>query len=128
MADNEINVIIATSGDLSFLDSWRPYLSKQTLIIVAFGAQPSSVPEGFHHILYTRKDAEAILGAHITLLGTDLASAKAFGMLVSKARYVFTLDEDCVVAMDTEGQPVDPVGHHLRNLSTPSTPYYFNTL
>lgn len=51
------------------------------------------------------------------------SAVRAFGFLVSKARYIYTLDDDCFPPADGS----NPVELHLRNLATPSTPY-FNTL
>ena len=72
---------------------------------------------------------------------------------VSKKRYIFTIDDDCFVATDPDGASVfcsslssvegnashlppppppgariDAVKQHIRNLLTPATPHYFNTL
>ncbi len=42
---------------------------------------------------------------------------------------MYTIDDDCFVATDPgSGRPIDVMAGHLRNLLTPSTPYFFNTL
>lgn len=47
---------------------------------------------------------------------------------MSKKRYVFTIDDDVFVATDPlSKQPIDVMAGHLRNLLTPSTPYFWNT-
>ncbi len=48
---------------------------------------------------------------------------------MSRKRYVYTIDDDCFVATDpASGQPINVMAGHLRNLLTPSTPYFFNTM
>jgi reversibly glycosylated polypeptide/UDP-arabinopyranose mutase len=37
-------------------------------------------------------------------------------------------DENCAIAKDPAGKPTDPVEQHVVNLTSPSTPYFFNTL
>ena len=48
--------------------------------------------------------------------------------MVSKAKYVYTIDDDCFVAEDPQGNKINALEQHLRNISTPSTPFFFNTL
>ena len=43
-------------------------------------------------------------------------------------RYVYTIDDDCLPAEDEQGFKINPLALHLRNLRSPSTPYFFNTL
>ena len=47
---------------------------------------------------------------------------------ISKKRYIYTIDDDCFVATDPTGQKIDALQQHIRNLLTPSTPFFFNTL
>lgn len=48
---------------------------------------------------------------------------------MSKKRYVYTIDDDCFVASDPGTKEcVNVMAEHLRNLLTPSTPYFFNTM
>ncbi|GKA48170.1 UDP-arabinopyranose mutase 1-like protein [Tanacetum coccineum] len=51
-----------------------------------------------------------------------------FGYMVSKKKYIFTIDDDCFVAKDPSGKDIDALSQHIRNLLHPSTPYFFNTL
>lgn len=47
---------------------------------------------------------------------------------VSKKKYVYTIDDDCFVAKDPSGADINALEQHIRNLLTPSTPLFFNTL
>ena len=49
-------------------------------------------------------------------------------MQVSKKRYIFTIDDDCFVANKPTGERINALEQHIRNLLTPSTPHFFNTL
>jgi len=53
---------------------------------------------------------------------------RCFGFLVSKKKYIFTIDDDCFVAQDPSGKDINVLQQHIKNLLSPSTPYYFNTL
>ena len=57
------------------------------------------------------------------------AACRCFGFLVSKKKYVYSMDDDCFVATDPlSGERINIMKQHLRNLLTPSTPYFFNTM
>lgn len=45
-----------------------------------------------------------------------------------KKKYIFTIDDDCFVAKDPSGKEIDALQQHIKNLLTPSTPFFFNTL
>lgn len=47
---------------------------------------------------------------------------------VSKKKYIYTIDDDCFVASKPSGEKIDALQQHIRNLLTPSTPFFFNTL
>jgi reversibly glycosylated polypeptide / UDP-arabinopyranose mutase len=47
---------------------------------------------------------------------------------VSKKRFVYTIDDDCFVAKDPTGEQVNALAQHIKNLTSPSTPFFFNTL
>ena len=47
---------------------------------------------------------------------------------VSKKRYIYTIDDDCFVANKPNGEKINALEQHIRNLLTPSTPLFFNTL
>ncbi|CAN6578599.1 unnamed protein product [Malus baccata var. baccata] len=87
------------------------------LIIVQDG-DPSNtiaVPDGFDYELYNRKDVNKVLGPK--------ASCISF-----KDSYIFTIDDDCFVAKEPSGKQINALAQHIKNLLTPSTPFFFNTL
>ena len=47
---------------------------------------------------------------------------------VSKKKYIYTIDDDCFVAKSPDGSSINALEQHIRNLLTPSTPFFFNTL
>ena len=47
---------------------------------------------------------------------------------MSKKRYIYTIDDDCFVANKPTGEKINALEQHIRNLLTPSTPFFFNTL
>ncbi|VAH91952.1 unnamed protein product [Triticum turgidum subsp. durum] len=101
---DELDIVIPTIRNLDFLEMWRPFFQPYHLIIVQDG-DPSKVikvPEGFDYEL--------------------------FGYMVSKKKYVFTIDDDCFVAKDPSGKDINALEQHIKNLLSPSTPFFFNTL
>lgn len=65
---------------------------------------------------------------HSWVISSKDASIRNFGFLVSKKPYIYTIDDDCLPAKDNDGNVINPLAMHLRNLQTPSHPYFFNTL
>lgn len=47
---------------------------------------------------------------------------------MSQKKYIISVDDDCVPAKDNNGDLIDVVAQHVTNLSTPATPFFFNTL
>ena len=47
---------------------------------------------------------------------------------VSKKKYIYTIDDDCFLAKAPDGASINALEQHIRNLLTPSTPFFFNTL
>lgn len=47
---------------------------------------------------------------------------------MSRKKYIFSVDDDCIPAKDDQGLSVDAVDQHITNLATPATPFFFNTL
>ena len=41
---------------------------------------------------------------------------------------MYTIDDDCFVAKDPTGEQVNALAQHIKNLTSPSTPFFFNTL
>ncbi|XXG55519.1 hypothetical protein AAC387_Pa03g3175 [Persea americana] len=98
---DELDIVIPTIRNLDFLEMWRPFFQPYHLIIVQDG-DPSK----------TIKDS----------------ACRCFGYMVSKKKYIYTIDDDCFVAKDPSGKEINALQQHVKNLLCPSTPFFFNTL
>lgn len=122
----DLDIVIPSIRDLDFLESWRPFLEPYHLILVQDGDPDKKlkIPPWADYELHNRRDIESALGVdRAWVISSRDASIRNFGFLVSRAKYVYTLDDDC---LPLDGS--DPVAAHLRNLVTNATPYFFNTL
>ena len=86
------------------------------------------IPEGFDYELYNRNDIERILGDKAWCISFKDSACRCFGYMVSKKKYIYTIDDDCFVANKPTGERINALEQHIRNLLTPSTPDFFNTL
>ncbi|KAJ6977796.1 hypothetical protein NC653_029634 [Populus alba x Populus x berolinensis] len=112
------------------IDMWRPFFQPYHLIIVQDG-DPSKnilVPDGFDCELYNRNDVNRVLGPKSSCISFKDSACRCFGFLVSKKKYIFTIDDDCFVGKDPSGKEINALAQHIQNLLTPSTPFFFNTL
>jgi reversibly glycosylated polypeptide/UDP-arabinopyranose mutase len=127
---DELDIVIPTIRNLDFLEQWRPYLSPYHLIIVQDGdpAKVIKVPEGYDYELYNRNDINRILGPKASCISFKDSACRCFGYMMSKKKYIFTIDDDCWVAKDPQGKDINAMEQHITNLLTPSTPLFFNTL
>ena len=111
-----------TIRDLDFLEAWRPFLLPYHLIIIQDGdpSRPKvSVPQGYSFEIYNRTDIEAIMGERAKYISFKSAACRCFGFLVSKKRYVYTIDDDVFVATHPlTKEPINVMAGHLRNLLT----------
>lgn len=127
----EIDIVIgAVQADLtSFLEDWRPFISKFHLIIVQDPDLKGElkIPGGFDVDVYTKSKIDQVVGSPASDLFAGY-SCRYFGYLVSRKKYVISIDDDCMPAKDTKGNLVDAIAQHIINLKTPATPYFFNTL
>ncbi|CAF1701981.1 unnamed protein product [Brassica oleracea var. botrytis] len=126
----DVDIVIPTIRSLDFLEQWRPFLKHYHLIIVQDG-DPSiniRVPEGYDYELYNRNDINRILGPRANCISYKDGGCRCFGFMVSKKKYIYTIDDDCFVANDPSGKEINVIAQHIKNLETPSTPHYFNTL
>eukprot|EP00897_Mesotaenium_endlicherianum_P002712 jgi/Mesen1/2469/ME000158S01659 len=127
-----LDIVVATStGNLSFLENWRPFFQPFHIIIVQAGevARPLKIPHGFDCRVITREDIKKILGLKASYIPVRESACRCIGWLLSKKRYVFTLAENCLVAEDPYSrESIDAVQQHITNLSTAATPFFFNTL
>ncbi|XP_057819862.2 probable UDP-arabinopyranose mutase 5 [Cryptomeria japonica] len=129
---NEVDIVVSvTRPDPSFLEAWMPFFSPYHVIVVQEPELEENVkvPSGLNHTLYTKHDMERILGIGVlNSLGFRGHSCRAFGYLMSKKKYIFSLDDDCIPAKDPNGYLINPLEQHIVNLMNPSTPFFFNTL
>jgi reversibly glycosylated polypeptide/UDP-arabinopyranose mutase len=97
---DELDIVIPTIRNLDFLEMWRPFLQPYHLIIVQDG-DPSKkihVPEGYDYELYNRNDINRILGPKASCISFKDSACRCFGYMVSKKKYIFTIDDDCFVS------------------------------
>lgn len=129
--DSEVDIVIAALQPnlTTFFEAWRPFFSRFHIIVVKDPdmAEDLQIPAGFDLKVYTKSDINGLLGASssINLSGH---SCRYFGYLVSRKKYVISIDDNCLPAKDTAGSTVDVVAQHMANLKTPATPFFFNTL
>ncbi|XP_035549976.1 probable UDP-arabinopyranose mutase 2 isoform X1 [Juglans regia] len=127
---DELDIVIPTIRNLDFLEMWRPFFQPYHLIIVQDG-DPSKVikvPEGFDYELHNRNDINRILGPKASCISFKDSACRCFGYMVSKKKYIYTIDDDCFVAKNPSGKDINALEQHIKNLLTPSTPFFFNTL
>ncbi|GLJ27858.1 hypothetical protein SUGI_0546750 [Cryptomeria japonica] len=108
---NEVDIVVSvTRPDPSFLEAWMPFFSPYHVIVVQEPELEENVkvPSGLNHTLYTKHDMERILGIGVlNSLGFRGHSCRAFGYLMSKKKYIFSLDDDCIPAKDPNGDGSD---------------------
>ncbi|KAJ8763551.1 hypothetical protein K2173_002434 [Erythroxylum novogranatense] len=130
----ELDIVIPTIRNLDFLEMWRPFFQPYHVIIVQDGDPNKTikVPEGFDYELYNRNDINRILGPKTSCISFKDSASRCFGFLVSKKKYIFTIDDDCFVAEELSGKKINALEQHIKNLLSPSTPFpvpiYQNTL
>ncbi|KAJ6868727.1 hypothetical protein NC651_033723 [Populus alba x Populus x berolinensis] len=122
---DELNIVIPTIRNLDFLEMWRPFFQPYHLIIVQDGdpSKTIKVPGGFDYELYNRNDINRILGPKASCISFKDSACRCFGYLVSKKKYIFTIDDDCFVAKDPSGKEINALQQHKKNLLAPSTPF-----
>ncbi|XXG63416.1 hypothetical protein AAC387_Pa05g1616 [Persea americana] len=130
MLKDELDIVIPTIRNLDFLEMWRPFFEPYHLIIVQDEdlSNTIKIPEGFDYELYNRNDIKKILGRKASCISFKDSACRCFGYLVSKKKYIFTIDDDCFVAKDPSGKDINALEQHIKNLHSPSTPFFFNTL
>jgi len=100
MLKDELDIVIPTIRNLDFLEMWRPFFEQYHLIIVQDG-DPSKViniPVGFDYELYNRNDINRILGPKASCISFKDSACRCFGYMVSKKKYIYTIDDDCFVS------------------------------
>jgi hypothetical protein len=96
---DELDIVIPTIRNLDFLEMWRPFFQSYHLIIVQDGdpTKTIKVPEGFDYELYNRNDINRILGPKASCISFKDSACRCFGYMVSKKKYIYTIDDDCFV-------------------------------
>lgn len=82
----------------------------------------------FDYDIYNRKDIEKALGDKAWCISFKDSACRCFGYAVSRKKYIYTIDDDCFVAKTPNGEDINALEQHIKNLLTPSTPFFFNTL
>ena len=97
---DDLDIVIPTIRNLDFLEMWRPFFQPYHLIIVQDGDPTKTirVPEGFDYELYNRNDVNRILGPKASCISFKDSACRCFGFLVSKKKYIYTIDDDCFVS------------------------------
>lgn len=130
--DNEVDIVIgALNSDLtSFMNEWRPVFSRFHLIIVKDPdlKEELKIPEGFNFHLYIKSDIDRVVGSTSAAILFSGYSCRYFGYLMSRKKYIISIDDDCAPAKDDNGDLINIVTQHINNLTTPATPFFFNTL
>ena len=98
---DELDIVIPTIRNLDFLEMWRPFFQPYHLIIVQDGDPTKiiKVPEGFDYELYNRNDINRMLGPKASCISFKDSACRCFGYLVSKKKYIYTIDDDCFVSL-----------------------------
>uniref|UniRef100_A0A5B7AB60 Putative UDP-arabinopyranose mutase 5 isoform X2 n=1 Tax=Davidia involucrata TaxID=16924 RepID=A0A5B7AB60_DAVIN len=130
--DDEVDIVIAAlHSDLtSFMDEWEPVFSRFHLIIVKDPdlKEELKIPGGFNVDIYTKSDIDRVVGSSSSTVFFSGYSCRYFGYLISRKKYIISVDDDCIPARDNKGNLTDVVAQHITNLTTPATPFFFNTL
>ncbi|CAI9090925.1 OLC1v1025819C1 [Oldenlandia corymbosa var. corymbosa] len=130
--DDEVDIVIAAlHPDLtSFMEEWRPFFSRFHLIVVKDPdlKEDLKIPEGFSVDIYTKTDIDRVVGSSSKTIVFSGYACRYFGYLMSRKKYIVSFDDDCIPAKDNKGDLTNAVAQHIANLTTPATPYFFNTL
>jgi reversibly glycosylated polypeptide / UDP-arabinopyranose mutase len=100
---DQLDIVIPTIRNLDFLEMWRPYFEPYHLIIVQDGdpSKTIKVPPGFDYELYNRNDINKLLGPRASCISFKDSACRCFGYMVSKKKYIFTIDDDCFVSFQS---------------------------
>lgn len=130
--DDEVDIVIgALQSDLSsFMEEWRPIITRFHIIVVKDPELKGDlkIPDGFNLTLYSKPDIDKFVGPSTKSISFSGYSCRYFGYLMSRKKYIISIDDDCVPAKDSNGDIIDPIAQHITNLTTPATPFFFNTL
>jgi len=134
---DDVEVVAVSRGSFDFLASWHTFFKPYHIIAIHLGdpTEKVSIPKDLNVDLYNRTDFERVLGRRAWIFGavgeateTTTRAAASFGVLLAKRRFVFLLQEGCLVGKTPSGERINALHQHVQNLITPATPYFFNTL
>ncbi|GLJ17433.1 hypothetical protein SUGI_0303380 [Cryptomeria japonica] len=127
---DDLDIVIPRIRNLDFMEMSRPFFYQYHLIIVQDGDPTKfiSVPEGFNYELYNRNDINRILGPKASCISFMDNTCRYFGYMVSKKKYIYTIDDDFFASKDLSGKDINVVEQHIKNLLCPLTSFLFNTL
>ncbi|KAJ3681195.1 hypothetical protein LUZ60_015684 [Juncus effusus] len=128
--ENEVDIVIAALHPnlTPFLEAWRPFISPFHIIIVKDPDLNSDLQLAPDLDLQVITKAEMTAVVKSTKINFSGHSCRYFGYLISRKKYIISIDQDCVPAKDNTGTVTNAIQQHLINLSTPATPFFFNTL
>ena len=114
----QMDIVLAVENDLNFLYNWKSIIWKFHFIIIQYGKLENSlsIPNWLDYQLYTSKEIEALLGNKAYIFSLNSQYCKSFGYLVSKRKYIYTMEVDSVPNGDV-------LLEHWKNLMKPSLPY-----
>jgi len=126
----EMDIVVPTIRDLDFLNQWKPFLENAHFILIQDGdpAKKLKIPAWVDYELYNRHDIDRILGNRAWVISSRDASIRNFGFLVSRKKFILTMDDDTFPATGPDGKLVNSFLEHYRNLQRNSNPSFFNTL
>jgi reversibly glycosylated polypeptide/UDP-arabinopyranose mutase len=128
--DLNVEVVIPSIRSLRNLEHWRDALEGVHVIVIQDGdpAVELEIPPGLDVTVWARPDIDRLLGERSWVISSYDSACRCFGFLVATARYIYTLDDDCIPPPHRATRSANPLLDHLENLRSPSHPDYFNTL
>jgi len=89
-----MNSLVANSTGFSFFCITK---DKSGECVFDHLLQVIKVPSGYDYELYNRNDINRILGPKASCISFKDSACRCFGYMVSKKKYIFTIDDDCFV-------------------------------
>ncbi len=125
VVEPSISVIVTLapgSANAAWLSAWKEQLAGLEVLIVpaAGGSANVALPAGF-------EGAKVVAAPPAGVDGSKL-SGREIALLTAKGPRVLFLAEGSTPATTPKGEVVQLVKEHTYNLSTPATPFFFNTL
>lgn len=74
-----------------------PPVNRRTNVQPRPSCDPPALPAGFDYELHNRNDIEKLLGDKAWCISFKDSACRCFGYMISKKKYVYTIDDDCFV-------------------------------